>query len=88
MKMLPGHKSMRMILEAITIDKSQIKLAGDGAFLPGQALSLPLATARLPLAPAAIRLIAVVILITPKVRFDNAKKSLRATAAAKAEPIS
>ena len=51
--------------------KTQIKLAGDGAFLPGQALSLPLATARLPLAPAAIRLIAVVILITPKVRFDK-----------------
>lgn len=68
--------------------KTQIKLAGDGAFLPGQALSLPLATARLPLAPAAIRLIAVVILITPKVRFDKAKKSLRATAAAKAEPTS
>lgn len=51
-------------------------------------MSPPLATARLPLAPAAIKLIAVVILITPKVRFDKAKKSLRATAAAKAEPTS
>lgn len=79
---------MRLSLGTITVGKSQIKLAGDGAFLPGQALSLPLAAARLPLAPAAIRLIAVVILIIPKVRFDNAKKSLRATAAAKAEPIS
>lgn len=73
---------------AIAVEKNQMKLAGDGAFLPGQALSLPLATARLPLEPATIKLIAVVILITPKAGFDKAKKSLRATAAAKAEPTS
>lgn len=81
-------KSGRPSRGAITIGETQIKQAGDGAFLPGQALSLPLATARLPLASAAIKLIAVVILITLKVRFDKAKKSPRATAVAKAEPTS
>lgn len=62
-------------------------MVGDEAFLPGQALLLPLATARLPLAPAAIKLITAII-FPPRAKNVKSNTSVKATAAAMAEPTS